>query len=286
MKTGIDLIAAERQRQITAEGWTPEHDDTHTKGELAFAAACYVNDAAEEIRSGQPSHKPRQMPPMAWPWAEEWWKPKSVLSRLVRAGALIAAEIDRLICQQPPEPGSPRKYPPGTVPPPGAAIVESDYVDADPMVEAYRYINPEFLDRIRALAASHPPCGAAEQRLLHVTYGSDQGLVNLDTGVLMAAVETGLLFAPSTFPRVMINDGEMEKLLGEEHNWSDCASRRSARPRRCSSASARAHRSSGCPLILPTADTSSSKVAKSSRTGRCSEVARVVERKETTWENH
>lgn len=40
IKSGIDLIAAERQRQIEEEGWTPDHDDQHTNGELALAAAC------------------------------------------------------------------------------------------------------------------------------------------------------------------------------------------------------------------------------------------------------
>jgi len=37
---GVALIAAERRRQIEAEGWTPEHDDEHTRGQIALAAAC------------------------------------------------------------------------------------------------------------------------------------------------------------------------------------------------------------------------------------------------------
>lgn len=37
MSTGIEAIAAERQRQIEKEGWTPEHDDTHGAGEMAEA---------------------------------------------------------------------------------------------------------------------------------------------------------------------------------------------------------------------------------------------------------
>ncbi len=43
--TGVELIAAERQRQMTAEGWTHEHDDEHDDGSLATAAACYAADA-------------------------------------------------------------------------------------------------------------------------------------------------------------------------------------------------------------------------------------------------
>lgn len=84
MKTGIELISAERARQIEAEGWTPEHDDEHITEEMAFAAACYVTaDDGDAV-------------PAVWPWDTECWKPRDRISNLVRAGALIAAEIDRL----------------------------------------------------------------------------------------------------------------------------------------------------------------------------------------------
>lgn len=42
MKTGIELISEERQRQINVEGWTAEHDSEHVNNELALAAACYI----------------------------------------------------------------------------------------------------------------------------------------------------------------------------------------------------------------------------------------------------
>ena len=42
MKTGIELIAEERQRQIDVEGWTKEHDAKHICDELALAAVCYA----------------------------------------------------------------------------------------------------------------------------------------------------------------------------------------------------------------------------------------------------
>jgi hypothetical protein len=45
VKTGIELIAAERERQITAEDRTPKHDDEHRLGELSQAAACYADIA-------------------------------------------------------------------------------------------------------------------------------------------------------------------------------------------------------------------------------------------------
>ena len=39
---GVQLIAAERTRQVADEGWTPEHDDIHDIGELLSAAVCYT----------------------------------------------------------------------------------------------------------------------------------------------------------------------------------------------------------------------------------------------------
>ena len=35
-------VAAERERQKSVEGWTPEHDDQYTNAELPRAAACYA----------------------------------------------------------------------------------------------------------------------------------------------------------------------------------------------------------------------------------------------------
>lgn len=101
--TGAELIAAERQRQIEHEGWTPEHDDGHYPGDMAMAGACYAANAAsrETIERGdfEASSQPeaaQQMIQRMWPWDREEWKPKGQLRDLVRAGALIAAEIDRL----------------------------------------------------------------------------------------------------------------------------------------------------------------------------------------------
>jgi hypothetical protein len=76
----VNEIAAERRRQIEQEGWTTEHDDQHTDGSLADAAAVYLG--AE----------------VPWPasWSLEWYKPKNYRRDLIRAGALIVAEIERL----------------------------------------------------------------------------------------------------------------------------------------------------------------------------------------------
>ena len=90
-------IAAERARQISAEGWTPEHDDEHNEGELALAAAAYALGGRRQIRprDGAVFFSLGEMPGM-WPWKPEWWKPKGARCNLVRAGALIIAEIERL----------------------------------------------------------------------------------------------------------------------------------------------------------------------------------------------
>lgn len=111
---GVAAIGAERRRQVEVEGWAPEHDDEHTNGEMAIAAACYAWNAPRPLEIED-----------AWPWDRRWWKPTTpevtivpcrcrsvsecnhcaiapdALTRarmrdLAKAGALIAAEIDRL----------------------------------------------------------------------------------------------------------------------------------------------------------------------------------------------
>lgn len=86
--SAIDEITAERQRQT--ERWSACHDDEHTNGELGIAAGCYAlsgsgrwsKDALREI----------------WPktWSTLWWKPKNNRRDLIKAAALIVAEIERL----------------------------------------------------------------------------------------------------------------------------------------------------------------------------------------------
>lgn len=92
--TGADLIAAERQRQIEKERWTPEHDDEHVHGEIASAASEYINAAHNQYK---PNTRTMTQVRRSWPWDAKWWKPaKDPIRNLVKAGALIAAEIDRL----------------------------------------------------------------------------------------------------------------------------------------------------------------------------------------------
>lgn len=92
--TVLSEIAAERTRQISEEGWTPEHDDTHTQGEMATAAACYAYMAS--ATDHQRAVVEREGAPYRWPWSRLWWKPKDRRRDLIRAAALIVAEIERL----------------------------------------------------------------------------------------------------------------------------------------------------------------------------------------------
>lgn len=100
MKTGIELIAEERQRQIEVEGWTKEHDAEHKNGELAKAAICYADP---NIHYHWENRIIRcRVPNKFWPkqWDIHWFKPTDRIRDLVKAGALIAAEIDRLQAQK------------------------------------------------------------------------------------------------------------------------------------------------------------------------------------------
>jgi hypothetical protein len=104
--TAIEDIAAERQRQIAVEGWTPEHDDKHGRGELARAAAAYAYHAAGNRQIDVLGYTPERghfsigwfLPAGAlWPFTASWWKAGDDNRRkLVKAGALIVAEIERL----------------------------------------------------------------------------------------------------------------------------------------------------------------------------------------------
>jgi len=104
MNKAIDDVVAERNRQVSDEGWTVQHDDKHTDGSLAAAAACYAMHSAleEGIRSGRIARYCQETKPFDhfvpdyWPWNKNWWKPKGARRNLVRAAALIVAEIERL----------------------------------------------------------------------------------------------------------------------------------------------------------------------------------------------
>jgi hypothetical protein len=77
-------VLGERQRQQQEEGWTAAHDDAYRGEELRWAAVCYA------------LYMKQQNPPAFWPWPPEWWKPRDRRANLVRAAALLIAEIERI----------------------------------------------------------------------------------------------------------------------------------------------------------------------------------------------
>jgi hypothetical protein len=87
-------VLSERRRQVEMEGWHADHDDAeHDNGSLARAAACYALGWIPTIISFANGGQQKRS---LWPWEQKWWKPKDRRRDLVRAGALILAEIERL----------------------------------------------------------------------------------------------------------------------------------------------------------------------------------------------
>lgn len=97
----IAEIAAERRRQVEVEGWTAEHDDEHVDGSLATVAAAYADKNRQMTTFSTEGYDGayRDHPiPKCWPrsWQPSWWKPSTTRRDLIKAGALIVAEIERL----------------------------------------------------------------------------------------------------------------------------------------------------------------------------------------------
>lgn len=92
---GIQRISLERQRQIDIEGYGEDHDDEHVDDEIAWAAVCYA--APGTVYSLTPGASIAFKDP--WPWESEADKRSQHdrIRQLTVAGALIAAEIDRLL---------------------------------------------------------------------------------------------------------------------------------------------------------------------------------------------
>jgi hypothetical protein len=96
-RNAISMIEQERMEQLTKHGWTEKHDDQYDMRELALGAAAYCLQAA-----GVGVNAAR-----IWPFAPENFKPRMVslrqtdacearIGNLVKAGALIVAEIERM----------------------------------------------------------------------------------------------------------------------------------------------------------------------------------------------
>lgn len=90
-------VKAERLRQINEEGWSPDYDDQQSNGQISAAAGCYaLEDSSADIDSKFPRRELPDGVPKAWPWLSNWWKPTTRRRNLIKAAALIVAEIERL----------------------------------------------------------------------------------------------------------------------------------------------------------------------------------------------
>ena len=92
MNQAVKDILAERTSQI-AQGWTSEHDDEHTNLALSRAAGIYID--YRYARHPDAEYPPGE-PPFDWPWEDASWKPRTYRENLIRAAALLIAEIERL----------------------------------------------------------------------------------------------------------------------------------------------------------------------------------------------
>ena len=96
LNNGCGLIAKERDRQINELGYDVKHDELYSNNQLANAAICYAmtsDDRQFENEEGA------SLDVVLWPWEESDFKPtpNDRIRELVKAGALIAAQIDREI---------------------------------------------------------------------------------------------------------------------------------------------------------------------------------------------
>jgi len=94
MENGCSLIAKERERQIKELGYDVENDELYSKNELANAALCYALSPKDR---GIEDNEGVTIDVAFWPWKESDFKPtpKNRIKELTKAGALIAAQIDR-----------------------------------------------------------------------------------------------------------------------------------------------------------------------------------------------
>ncbi len=91
----IDVLA-ERQRQKDVEGWTTEHDDEHATGAMARAAAVYAVVGSSDGRNITDDGSTHSVIERLWPWDWSWFKANGRRRNLVKSGALVLAEIERI----------------------------------------------------------------------------------------------------------------------------------------------------------------------------------------------
>ncbi|WP_227509203.1 hypothetical protein [Acinetobacter johnsonii] len=96
----IKDVINERQRQINQEFYSTENDDEYKQNELLRAAVCYAENVVRrgwvfDSNFGPDVYQEEEVPDL-WPWDLDFWKPRNPRRDLVRAAALLIAEIERI----------------------------------------------------------------------------------------------------------------------------------------------------------------------------------------------
>jgi len=94
---GVRRIHKERIRQTEKENWDAEHDAEHASGELLLLAACYLLKNYTATDNLKDAHEWVLSELFAYWGHDDWVKYGGIIRDLEKAGALIAAEIDRLL---------------------------------------------------------------------------------------------------------------------------------------------------------------------------------------------
>lgn len=92
MHLAAAMVLSERLRQVAQEDYSPSHDDEHDTGEMALAAAMYATPPIDRQLGIDVDQVPWQ-----WPWDHKHWKPGERKRELAKAGALILAELERIM---------------------------------------------------------------------------------------------------------------------------------------------------------------------------------------------
>jgi hypothetical protein len=91
MKTGLELITEERVKQIAKYNHTAFNDQCYKNKELLRAALAYLKTAI-----GSEETLTESWPMEDWPWDISYFKDEGYIENLKKAGAFIAAELDRV----------------------------------------------------------------------------------------------------------------------------------------------------------------------------------------------
>ncbi|WP_336948678.1 hypothetical protein [Acinetobacter junii] len=104
LSKAINDVIAERERQINVKGYSTDHDDQYEGNQLPRTASGYVDQVVGRSwvydDYGPEVYQDDDVPEF-WPWDESYWKPKSPREDLVRAAAILIAEIERLDRKEP-----------------------------------------------------------------------------------------------------------------------------------------------------------------------------------------